>query len=133
MRTVSQQIGWSQEAKLLYEIQRELDYVYNTTWNTIVNPTTTTTTTTGNFSGMVSWGVDSATACAGTNSFIMTADNSPTFCSNLQTAYIGAGWGNISIDTGIYYISYGGNVRRVNHTAGDDYAVAPDFELCASC
>jgi len=45
MRTVSQQIGWSQEAKLLYEIQRELDYLYNTTWNTIVNPTTTTTTT----------------------------------------------------------------------------------------
>jgi len=42
MRTVSQQIGWSQEAKLLYEIQRELDYVYNITWN-VVNTTTTTT------------------------------------------------------------------------------------------
>jgi hypothetical protein len=44
MRTVSQQIGWSQEAKLLYEIQRELDYLYNTTWIAAGNTTTTTTT-----------------------------------------------------------------------------------------
>jgi hypothetical protein len=132
MRTVSQQIGWSQEAKLLYEIQRELDYLYNTTWNTIVNPTTTTTTT-GNFSGMVSWGVDSATACAGTNSFIMTADNSTTFCSNITTAYYGAGWANLSIDSGNYYISYGGNVRGVSHVVGDDYAVSASGELCTSC
>lgn len=44
MRTASQQIGWSQEAKLLYEIQRELDYVYNTTWIAAGNTTTTTTT-----------------------------------------------------------------------------------------
>jgi hypothetical protein len=132
MRTVSQQIGWSQEAKLLYEIQRELDYLYNTTWNTIVNPTTTTTTT-GYFSGMVSWGVDSVSACAGTNSFIMTADNSPTFCSNIQTAYMGAEWGNISIGSGFYYISYNGSVRIVSHTVGDDYCVAGAVDLCTSC
>jgi uncharacterized protein (TIGR02145 family) len=44
MRTVSQQIGWSQEAKLLYEIQRELDYLYNATWIAAGNTTTTTTT-----------------------------------------------------------------------------------------
>ena len=44
MRTVSQQIGWSQEAKLLYEIQRELDRVYNATWIAAGNTTTNTTT-----------------------------------------------------------------------------------------
>jgi uncharacterized protein (TIGR02145 family) len=41
---ISQQIGWSQEAKLLYEIQREIDYVYNATWIAAGNTTTTTTT-----------------------------------------------------------------------------------------
>jgi hypothetical protein len=129
MSIISKQTGYSNGSNLLYAILKEVDDICKA-----LGPTpTTTTTTTGNFSGMVSWGVDSASACAGTNSFIMTTDNSPTFCSSIQTAYMGAGWGSSSINTGIYYISYNGSVRRVYHTAGDDYSIGADFDLCTSC
>ena len=45
MSIQSRQIGWSNEANLLYQISKQLDQLIKVTSQSITYPTTTTTTT----------------------------------------------------------------------------------------
>ena len=47
MAIPSQQIGWSQKSKLLWQISKQLEYLTKVMGGNV--PATTTTTTTGNF------------------------------------------------------------------------------------
>lgn len=46
MAIPSQQIGWSQRAKLLWQISKQLEILTQVAGNVVINPSTTTTTTT---------------------------------------------------------------------------------------
>jgi hypothetical protein len=68
------------------------------------------------FSDTIYWGEDSATAC-GQNLPVAVVGDGPTFCeSNIFT-----GSGLTALNDGGYFISYGGQLKTVNHVAGNDY------------
>jgi hypothetical protein len=68
------------------------------------------------FSDTIYWGEDSATAC-GQNLPVVVVGDGPTFCeSNIFT-----GSGLTALNDGGYFISYGGQLKTVNHVAGNDY------------
>lgn len=115
MRVSNKQIGWSQEANLLWEISRELDRI-NSTLCTGPCPTTTSTTTVAPFSDTINWGEDSG-ACTGGIPIIVTGDG-PTFCdSNNFTGPDIAGMG-----TGTVVFSFGGQFKTVNVISGNNTA-----------
>jgi hypothetical protein len=65
MAIPSQQIGWSQKAKLLWQISKQLETLIKVTGNTTTPTTSTTTTTTSNvFSENAAMGFVSVDVCA---------------------------------------------------------------------
>lgn len=125
MAIPSQQIGWSQRAKLLWQISKQLENLIKvagnvqlpttTTTSTTVAPTTTTTTTTSAlFSGTVVIGYgDNCQADVG--SYAVTG-NGTTFCNS--TELTSAGFESIFQD--VYVASYDGQkyLIYINGTVG---------------
>ena len=111
----NKQIGWSQEANLLWQISYQLDKLIKIAGGPYT--TTTTTTTTSLFSNTIYWGEDSATACGETIPITVIGDGT-TFCnSNDFTSNDFS-----TIGTGGIFISYGGQIKTVLVTLGSNIA-----------
>lgn len=126
----SQQIGWSQKDKLLWNISKQLEQLTQVAGNIQIDPvvptTTTTTTTIALFNTTIYWGEDTPTACAGIIPIVVTGDGT-TFCNsdNFTSEDFR------TIGTGTIVISYGGQQKIVSVTSGSD--VATSNGGCASC
>jgi hypothetical protein len=110
MAIPSQQIGWSQKAKLLWNISKQLEKLTQvasnvtlpTTTTTTTTPTTTTTTTSsGLFSGTVEVLAPPYCVSSPIDSFLITGDGT-TFCNSTQFS----GVGFLSL-TGNYALRFG--------------------------
>lgn len=95
MAIPSQQIGWSQRAKLLWNISKQLEKLIQVTGNVTVPcpecpecPTTTTTTTTaGLFSGTISYGT--GFVCSSPDGSFAVTGNAANFCDCTELYGIG--------------------------------------------
>jgi len=68
------------------------------------------------FAGAVTWGEDGGTACGGSLPIVATGDG-VDFCSS--NTFTGSGFSVIG--TGGAFISYGGQIKTVNHVSGDPF------------